>query len=221
MKKTKFKDRKKYKIGEIIIILITIIFLLPVIELIIFKKILNDFSFDFFIAWSFIPIVIFGGILIGILYGKIRVKKKEISIEKEIKLNNPYNYYRELPNNFRIGISSILVNKTIENKKDIIACILDLCARKYLKLEKVDDRYMITILKNSTVNLLSNEAYILKHLMNNTVQQIDYQEWHQLCVENGQQLELFEDNKEVNLNESKQKEIIEGYYKANEYQLKK
>lgn len=221
MKKTKFKDRKKYKIGEIIIILITIIFLLPVIELIIFKKILNDFSFDFFIAWSFIPIVIFGGILIGILYGKIRVKKKEISIEKEIKLNNPYNYYRELPNNFRIGISSILVNKTIENKKDIIACILDLCARKYLKLEKVDDRYMITILKNSTVNLLSNEAYILKHLMNNTVQQIDYQEWHQLCIENGQQLELFEDNKEVNLNESKQKEIIEGYYKANEYQLKK
>ena len=221
MKKTKFKDRKKYKIGEIIIILITIIFLLPVIELIIFKKILNDFSFDFFIAWSFIPIVIFGGILIGILYGKIRVKKKEISIEKEIKLNNPYNYYRELPNNFGIGISSILVNKTIENKKDIIACILDLCARKYLKLEKVDDRYMITILKNSTVNLLSNEAYILKHLMNNTVQQIDYQEWHQLCVENGQQLELFEDNKEVNLNESKQKEIIEGYYKANEYQLKK
>ena len=167
MKKTKFKDRKKYKIGEIIIILITIIFLLPVIELIIFKKILNDFSFDFFIAWSFIPIVIFGGILIGILYGKIRVKKKEISIEKEIKLNNPYNYYRELPNNFGIGISSILVNKTIENKKDIIACILDLCARKYLKLEKVDDRYMITILKNSTVNLLSNEAYILKHLMNN------------------------------------------------------
>ena len=75
MKKTKFKDRKKYKIGEIIIILITIIFLLPVIELIIFKKILNDFSFDFFIAWSFIPIVIFGGILIGILYGKIRVNK--------------------------------------------------------------------------------------------------------------------------------------------------
>ncbi len=190
-------------------------------RIIIFKKLLSDFNFDFFIAWSFIPIVIFGILLISILYGKIRVKKKEISIEKEIKLDNPYIYYRELPNNFGIGISSILVNKTIENEKDIIACILDLCARKYLKLEKIDDRYMITILKNSTANLLSNEAYILEHLMNNTVHQIDYQEWHQLCVENGKQLELFEDNKEVNLSESKQKEIVEEYYKTNEYQLKK
>ena len=91
-----------------------------------------------------------------VLYGKIRVKKKEIIIEKEIKLDNPYIYYRELPNNYGIWISSILVNKTIENEKDIIACILDLCARKYLKLEKVNDKYIITILKNSTINLFSN-----------------------------------------------------------------
>ncbi len=221
MKKTKFKDRNKYKMGEFIIILMTIIFSLPIIVLITLKKLLNDFNFDFFIAWTFIPIVIFGSLLISILYGKIRVKKKEFSIEKEIKLNNPYIYYRELPNNFGIGISSILVNKTIENEKDIIACILDLCARKYLKLEKVDDKYIITILKNSTSNLLSNEAYILKHIINNTVQQIDYQEWHQLCVEDGKQLELFEDNKEVNLSENEQKEIVEEYYKINEYKLKK
>lgn len=221
MKKTKFKDRNKYKIGEIIIILMTIIFLLPIIELIILKKLLNDFNYYFFIVWAFIPMVIFGGLLISILYGKIRVKKKEILIEKQIKLDNPYIYYRELPNNFGIGICSILVNKTIENEKDIIACILDLCARKYLKLEKVDNKYVITILKNSTDNLLSNEAYILKHLMNNKIQQIDYQEWHQLCVENGKQLELFEDNNEVNLSKTKQKEIAEEYYKTNEYQLKK
>lgn len=228
MKKTKFKDRNKYKMGEIIIILMAIMFSLPIIGFIRFKKLFDDFNFGFFndsnfaffIVCAFIPIVIFVGLLIGILYGKIRVKKKELSIEKEIKLDNPYIYYRELPNNFGIGISSILINKTIENEKDIIACILDLCARKYLKLEKVDDGYMITILKNSTADLFSNEAYILQHLMNNTVQQIDYQEWHQLCVENGKQLELFEDNKEVNLSESKQKEIVEEYYKTNGYQLK-
>ena len=221
MKKTKFKDRNKYKIGEIIIILMAIIFLFPIIELIILKNFLNDFNLDFFIVGAFIPVIIFGILLISILYGKIRVKKKEILIEKEIKLDNPYIYYRELPNNFGIGISSILVNKTIENKKDIIACILDLCARKYLKLEKVDDKYIITILKNSTTNLFSNETYILKHLMSNTVQQIDYQKWHQLCVENGKQLGLFEDVKEVNLSESKQKEIVEEYYKINEKQIKK
>ena len=221
MKKTKFKDRNKYKIGELIIIIMTIIFLLPPITLIILKKFFNDFNLDFLIVGTFVPAIIFGILLISILYGKIRVKKKEILIEKEIKLDNPYIYYRELPNNFGIGISSILVNKTIENKKDIIACILDLCARKYLKLEKVDDKYIITILKNSTTNLFSNETYILKHLMSNTVQQIDYQKWHQLCVENGKQLGLFEDVKEVNLSESKQKEIVEEYYKINEKQIKK
>ena len=48
MKNTKFKDRNKYKIGEIIIILMTIIFLLPIIELIILKKLLNDFNYYFF-----------------------------------------------------------------------------------------------------------------------------------------------------------------------------
>ena len=221
MKKTKFKDRNKYKIGEIIIIVMFVLFLLPVISLIILKGVLTDFNLDIFIVPALFPIIIFGIILISILYGKIRVKKKEILIEKEIKLENPHIYYRELPNNFGVGICSILINKTIENEKDIIACILDLCARKYLKLEKVNDRYMITILNNRTDTLLSNEAYILKHLMNNTAGQIDYQEWHQLCVDDGKQLELFEDNKEVNLSESQQQEIANEYFKTNEEQLKK
>jgi uncharacterized membrane protein len=221
MKKTKFKDRNKYKIGEIIIIVMFIIFLLPIITLILLKGVLKDFNLDIFLVPALFPIVIFVGILISILYGKIRVKKKEILIEKELKLDNPYIYYRELPNNFGIGISSILVNKTIENEKDIIACILDLCARKYLKLDKVYDKYVITILKTSTYNLLSNEVYILEHLMNNTVEQIDYQVWHQLCFENGKELGLFEDNREVNISENNQRKIVEEYYKTNEEQLKK
>ena len=218
MKKTKFKDRNKYEASNIILILMAIIFLfpsIPFIVLIMLKK-----SVSLFIIFDLVPIVIFGIILVAILYGKIRAKKKEILIEKEIKLNNPYIYYRELPNNFGIGISSILTDKTIENEKDIIARILDLCARKYLKLEKVNNSYMITILNKSTDGLLSNETYILNHLINDTIQQIDYQEWHQLCVENGKQLGLFEDNKEVNLSESEQKEIADNFEKTNERQLK-
>lgn len=221
MKKTKFKDRNKYTIGEAILILLTILFLIPEIVLFILKKIYKDAYFDFFIICSLIPIIIFVMLLLSILYGKALAKKKEILIEKDIKLYNPYIYYRELPNNYGIGICSILVNKTIENEKDIIACILDLCARKYLKLEKIDSKYMITVLNKSTVNLLSNEAYILDHITNNTVQQIDYQKWHQLCIEDGKKLELFADIEEVNLSESKQKEIVEEYYKTNEEKLKK
>ena len=135
MKKTKFKDRNKYKIGELIIIIMTIIFLLPPITLIILKKFFNDFNLDFLIVGTFVPAIIFGILLISILYGKIRVKKKEILIEKEIKLDNPYIYYRVLPNNFGIGISSILVNKTIENDIDLLNGRLVFTKNKFIRQE--------------------------------------------------------------------------------------
>lgn len=198
-----------------------ILSLLPFISIIILKEVVTDSNLDIFIVPTLFSIIIFCIILISMLYGKIRVMKKEILIEKKIKLENSYIYYRELPNNFGGGICSILIDKNIENEKDIIACILDLCARKYLKLEKVNDRYMITILNNRTDNLLSNEAYILIHLMNNTVGQIDYQEWHQLCIDDGKKLELFENNKEINRSESKQQEITNEYFNANKEWSKK
>lgn len=219
MKKTKYKDKTKYKVGEIILFIITLFFVCSFVFLIILKKILNYSILNLFIIFNIFPVIIFGGLIISILYGKIRTKKREVLIKADIKFTNPYIYYRELPNNFGIGISSILINKTIENEKDIIACILDLCAKKYLKLEKENAEYKITILDSSTSNLLSNEVYVLNHLINNTIQQIDYQKWHQLCVEDGKQLGLFEDNKEVN--DNFQHQIITNYYNTNEQQLKK
>ena len=59
MKKTKFKDRNKYKIGEIIIIVMFVLFLLPVISLIILKGVLTDFNLDIFIVPALFPIIIF------------------------------------------------------------------------------------------------------------------------------------------------------------------
>lgn len=223
MKKTEFKDKNKYKGGEFIFVFCLCLFLfLFLVFGIILTKVFDDLiGKTICFSAVFLIIGIFGSIFIGMLYGKIRTRIKENGIEKEIKSNNPYIYYRELPNNYGIGISSILINKTIENEKDIVACILDLCARKYLKLEKVGDKYTITILKKSTDDLLNNETYILKHLINNTIQQIDYQEWYQLCFEDGKQLGLFEDIEEVYRSESEQKVRTENFYKTNEYQLKK
>lgn len=223
MKKTEFKDKNKYKGGEFIFVFCLCLFLfLFLVFGIILTKVFDDLiGKTICFSAVFLIIGIFGSIFIGMLYGKIRTRIKENGIEKEIKSNNPYIYYRELPNNYGIGISSILINKTIENEKDIVACMLDLCARKYLKLEKVGDKYTITILKKSTDDLLNNETYILKHLINNTIQQIDYQEWYQLCFEDGKQLGLFEDIEEVYRSESEQKVRTENFYKTNEYQLKK
>ena len=206
MKKTNFKDKNKYKIGEVIILIFIIVFIVNIIFLLLLRKLLDNSFINIFIIFSSIPVVLFGIIYIGILYGKIRVKKKELLMKKDIILDNPYIYYRELPNNYGIGISSILMDKTIENDKDIIACILDLCARGYLRL----DNKVISVLDKDYSNLLSNEIYIMDNIVNNKVGDINYQTWHDLCVKDSKELELFdnyteditdiEDNKEYNIN---------------------
>ena len=98
------------------------------------------------------------GNIVGTLKGKRTINKEY----KNIKKNNPYIYYRELPNNYGIGVTSLLFDSKIENYKDIIAVILDLCAKKYLSLiKREDDKYYIKVLKNIDNELLSNEKYIL------------------------------------------------------------
>lgn len=203
MKKTNFKDKDKYKIGEVVILIFIIVFIVCIMFLLLLRKLLDNSFINIFIIFSSIPVVLFGMIYIGILYGKIRVKKKELLMKKDIILDNPYIYYRELPNNYGIGISSILMDKTIENDKDIIACILDLCARGYLRL----DNKVINVLDKDYSNLLSNEVYIMDNIVNNKVGDINYQTWHDLCVKDSKELELFEDyvediadNKEYNIN---------------------
>lgn len=106
MKKTEFKDKNKYKGGELILIFCLCLFLFPTIGLgiIMLKTFDNLIAMVIYFSVVFVLAGIFGSILIGILYGKIRAKRKEILIEKEIKSNNPYIYYRELPNNYGIGI---------------------------------------------------------------------------------------------------------------------
>ena len=73
MKKTKYKDKTKYKIGEIILFIITLFFVCSFVFLIILKKILNYSILNLFIIFNIFPVIIFGGLIISILYGKIRL----------------------------------------------------------------------------------------------------------------------------------------------------
>ena len=78
--------------------------------------------------------IILVGIVPGIYYGYGSTKAKRTIIDDDKKLanENQYVYLRELPNNFGIGVTTLLMDSTIENYKDIVAVILDLCAKKYL-----------------------------------------------------------------------------------------
>ena len=126
-------------------------------------------------------------VISGLLKGK-RVIRKE---NKHLKKINPYIYFRELPNYFGIGVTTLLMDSTIENHKDIVAVILDLCARKYLDLSKQGDKYVIKVLKGIDDNLLSNEKYILSLILNNNIKGINFEEWFNYCMEDGINLGLY------------------------------
>lgn len=126
-------------------------------------------------------------VLSGILKGKRAISKEN----KYLKKINSYIYFRELPNFFGIGVTSLLMDSTIENYKDIVAVVLDLCAKKYLNLEKQGDKYIIKVLKGIDDGLLSNEKYILSLVLNNDVKNISYKEWFNYCMQDGINLGLY------------------------------
>lgn len=169
--------------------LLSSLFLLLIIAILIYI-LMNTKNLLVIIVFSFFLIFIFYGLIRGLI-GIIKAKREVIKEKKYIKRTNPYIYYKELPNTFGIGIASLLFNSKIENYKDIIAVILDLCARKYLTLIKQNDKYIIKVLKNIDNNLLNNEKYILNLIVNNDIKNINYHEWYNYCMQDGINLGLY------------------------------
>jgi len=128
---------------------------------------------------------------IGYIKGLLKTKSYLQKQLKNIKLDNPYIYFRSVPNDYGIGISSLLLDSKIEPYKDIVAVILDLCARGYLRLEKQDNNYNVRVLNNNLDNLISNEKYVMNSIIDNNLSSFDYNKWYLLCVEDGKNLELF------------------------------
>ncbi len=130
-------------------------------------------------------------IVIPSLIGElIAIIKKSIDNKKILQIDNSI-YLRELPNNYGIGVNSLLIDSNIENDKDITAVILDLCAKGYLSIRKENDKYIVKVLKNIDNYLLNNEKYILENIINNNIKNIDYQIWYDLCVEDGKNLNFY------------------------------
>lgn len=138
--------------------------------------------------------LVFGNI--SFLFGQIIAKINMKRINRKIEKQNKYLYYRELPNHFGIGVNTLLIDSKIENEKDIVAVILDLCAKKYLKLFKLENKYFIQVLNYQNGQLLENEKYIMQYISQNKVKDINYNEWYRLCLEDGKKLDLYIDFQE-------------------------
>ena len=138
--------------------------------------------------------------LVGAIKGFVLGKYKVNKINKETKIENPERYFRELPNNFGIGVNTLLINSQIENEKDIIAAILDLCSKGYLKLEKKENIYEIKVLKNPDQYILYSEEYILSSIIEENISNIDYNEWFRRSMEDGIRLGLYDHIKQTQNN---------------------
>lgn len=191
-KNTKYKNSSNIKATIINILILIIITSFLIYFLIKATNILTVIACILILTLIVVGLI---SIIAGVLKGNIEICKER----KYIKNTNPYIYYRELPNNYGIGVNSLLIDSSIENHKDIIAVILDLCARNYLSLVKQNDKYLIKILKDVDNNLLTNEEYILNLIKNNNIKNIDYQKWYNYCIEDGNALGLYyHDNIKIN-----------------------
>lgn len=183
------KYRKTFSLKLMIICLI----ILGIISAILIKNILAGEEL-FAEASLIILILLWWSTLysfINSVSGTLKAKMKIAKENKYIKDINPHIYYRELPNNYGIGVNSLLYDSTMENEKDIVAVILDLCARKYLNLIKMDDKYIVQILKRDTEGLLNNEKYVFNHILDNDLKELKYREWYMYCLEDGIDLGLY------------------------------
>lgn len=163
--------------------------------------------FYIYIIWIFY--IFFS--LIGKCLGKLKSLFNTIYYKN---IENPYIYFRELPNNFGIGVTSLLFDSTLENEKDIVAVILDLCARKYLSLEYHGDKYTIHMLEKNPTNLLNNENYIFYALKRKTIKRINYKTWYNYCLEDGIVLGLYAINTPKNKKSINISETMNKFYKV-------
>lgn len=213
MEKTNYKynyNKKLYRFSIIFLIIITIVFGYIIFELA--KRIPEDGMYILIIIG---PIILFLMAFISLflhILGILKGSIKKVLTQIKIKCSNPYIYYRELPNPYGIGIASLLLDSTIENEKDIVAIILNLCAKKYLTLRKENEKYIIKILKGIDSNLLENEKYIMFLIIDNTLAKIDYDEWFKYLIDDGLALGLFTKPKEYKQDKNMFKSVYNGGY---------
>jgi len=85
--------------------------------------------------------------------------------DKELKADVDMEYYRELPSNITPAVLSKLMSIQGVGTKDILATLMDLVRKKYLKVEEIPagrkKDYRFTRLEPETINLKKHEAQLI------------------------------------------------------------
>lgn len=126
---------------------------------------------------------------IGKKIGRSKARKEIDEEIKKLHIDNPYIYFRDIPNKYGIGVATSILNYEFD-KNIILAAILDLCAKKYISLVQKGKNYEIVDNKKDRSLLLKNELYILDRVLNRNVKKINLKEWRTYCIEDSINLGL-------------------------------
>ncbi len=101
---------------------------------------------------------------------------------KIIKEDNDTNeiYVRDIPPNYSPALVSYLFNQKIEKKKDLIATIINICAKGAININFKDNNGVEIIDLGIINNLLDDEKYIYECLTNN--KKNSYYEWEEIII---------------------------------------
>lgn len=141
--------------------------------------------------------------LIGDILGKFRASRKLKKEIKKVKLENPYLYFRDIPNDYGIGVYAFLLDYKL-NKRDFKAALIDLSAKGYLKLLATNNSLRIELTSKDNTNLLKNEKYILNWLNENSnIKKFKISEWKKYIIEDILDLKIGEKRKMKELDDDK------------------
>ncbi len=89
--------------------------------------------------------------------------------DKELKPEVEMDYYRELPQDITPAVLSKLMSIQGVGTKDIMATLIDLVRKKYLKIEEIQDGkkkdYKFILIESDTSNLKEHESYLIHWLL--------------------------------------------------------
>lgn len=160
----------KIKALMIVILIIEIINFIVLLFLPKTEAVAAGMKGTFFLRWAIWIAVLYVFIINGI------AKK-----QKQIKV--PSNYYnQEINDTYTPAMASFIIDKETEEKEAFLATILDLQAKKYLKIDKTGDySAKIVVINDEIENLYSHEIYTLDCLKN--VIDLDLNEFEK-CIRN-------------------------------------
>lgn len=178
---------KKVGIGIIILLIILLISLL----------FLGKYEILLGILIALTPLFDMGILIgIGLLFyyigkkiGSDKARKEIDKVLKHLNVDNPYIYFRDIPNKHGVGVTLSLLNIKI-TKKDVLASILDLCAKGYINVKQHGKNFEIINNKKDRNQLLKNELYILDWVLNKDTSKINLKRWKKLCNEDAIDLGL-------------------------------